>query len=300
MKTFSIVVSTILFQLALPGAILVGDEPGQLDRDSDASPRIASVSHLTVDHLRKLNGEVQEYERLRAVLELADASYQFVCNDIRDYTCTVVVRERVKGRLQSPRYLDAKVRHQRIENGKIVTPLSIYVKFKAPEEVKQREVLYVDGQNDGKLLVRNGGARLAFLVLSLDPTGRIAMHDSLYPITELGIKRLIQRIADVGKRELVYNEHTVTLRDDVKLHDRVCTRIDLTHPKRRDHFESHLARIYVDNELKIPIRYESYDWPAEGSDDPVLLAEYTYLDLKLNVGLTDADFDKTNPAYQFR
>lgn len=32
---------------------------------------------------------------------------------------------------------------------------------------------------------------------------------------------------------------------------------------------------------------------------PVLEEEYTYMDVKLNVGLTDEDFDPDNKTYQF-
>ena len=49
-----------------------------------------------------------------------------------------------------------------------------------------------------------------------------------------------------------------------------------------------------DDELQIPIRYESYDWPQKEGGQPVLLEEYTYTDLKVNVGLTDKDFDPDN------
>ncbi len=33
---------------------------------------------------------------------------------------------------------------------------------------------------------------------------------------------------------------------------------------------------------------------------PELIEAYTYLNMKLNVGLTDADFDIHNPVYRFR
>ncbi len=49
----------------------------------------------------------------------------------------------------------------------------------------------------------------------------------------------------------------------------------------------------------MPIRYEQYDWSGVAGDRPELVEQYTYLDLKLNVGLTDADFDKRNPSYSF-
>ncbi len=53
-------------------------------------------------------------------------------------------------------------------------------------------------------------------------------------------------------------------------------------------------------ELNVPIRYESYDWPTEKGGEPILVEEYTYLNLKLNNGLTDLDFDVNNPKYQFK
>jgi hypothetical protein len=49
----------------------------------------------------------------------------------------------------------------------------------------------------------------------------------------------------------------------------------------------------------MPIRYEAYDWPAQQGGQPQLLEEYTYLDVKLNQGYSDADFDVYNPQYQF-
>jgi negative regulator of sigma E activity len=81
---------------------------------------------------------------------------------------------------------------------------------------------------------------------------------------------------------------------------RPCTVIQVVHPTPRDVFRFHLARVFVDNELKLPIRYESYDWPREPSGEPRLIEEYTYLDLKLNNGFTDEDFSTRNTAYQFR
>ena len=67
--------------------------------------------------------------------------------------------------------------------------------------------------------------------------------------------------------------------------------IEVRHPVKRPHFDFHIATIFIDHELNVPIRYASYSWPTEEGGEPVLLEEYTYLDVKLNVGLTDADFD---------
>jgi hypothetical protein len=49
----------------------------------------------------------------------------------------------------------------------------------------------------------------------------------------------------------------------------------------------------------VPIRYAAWTWPEKAGEEPPLLEEYTYVDMKLNVGLTDKDFDPDNSAYNF-
>ncbi|MCS7467901.1 DUF1571 domain-containing protein [Stieleria sp. ICT_E10.1] len=40
--------------------------------------------------------------------------------------------------------------------------------------------------------------------------------------------------------------------------------------------------------------------PSEGSDQPVLQEEYIYRDLKLNVALSDEEFESDYSTYKFR
>ena len=61
-----------------------------------------------------------------------------------------------------------------------------------------------------------------------------------------------------------------------------------------------MAELSVDDELKIPVYFRSFDWPAEEGGKPRLLEEYFYKRVKLNVGLTDLDFDRHNPEYHFQ
>jgi hypothetical protein len=152
------------------------------------------------------------------------------------------------------------------------------------------------------MLVRNGGNHFAFLTVSLNPKSRLAMTGNLYPITEFGIKRLIERMIEIGTKELAYNECEVTVRENVTFanYDRPCTCIEVTHPIERDYFTYHITKVFVDEKLRLPIRHEAYDWPVPGSDTAILKEEYTYLDLKLNVGLTAKDFEADNPDYGFR
>ena len=58
-------------------------------------------------------------------------------------------------------------------------------------------------------------------------------------------------------------------------------------------------KCFIDKELNIPVRYAAYDWPAAPGEEPPLMEEYVYVNVKLNVGLSDEDFDPANQAYKF-
>jgi hypothetical protein len=82
----------------------------------------------------------------------------------------------------------------------------------------------------------------------------------------------------------------VTFFRAAKVEGRSCTRIRVMHPTPDENLNFHIANVYVDDELQVPIRVEGYGWPDGEEDDPPLLEEYTFTRLRLNVGLTDAHF----------
>jgi hypothetical protein len=173
--------------------------------------------------------------------------------------------------------------------------------FLGPDSLKGQECVYVAGQNDGKMFAHAppGTLRGKFGTVELAPNSMMAMKGQRYPITELGIRNLTSRLQEQGEKDMQYGECHVNFVSGYKVHGRPCTMIDVVHPVPRRNFIFHNAKIYIDDEWKIPIRYEAYDWPAQQGGQPQLLEEYTYLDLKLNQGYTDADFDVYNPQYQF-
>lgn len=207
--------------------------------------------------------------------------------NLKDYSATLVRRERVNGRLSGYEYVFVKIRHQ---------PFSVYVYFLAPASVKGQEVIYIAGQNQGNLLAHKANMSVT---VSLHPEGMVAMTGRNYPLTEIGLVNLVRRLVEVGQQDLQYGDCEVKYFTSAKVNKRPCTVIQVMHPTQRDVFRFHLARIFVDNELMTPIRYESYDWPREPGGEPELLEEYTYMDLKVNVGFTDEDFSVQNPEYRF-
>ena len=211
---------------------------------------------------------------------------------IQDYSATLAKRERIAGKVGDYEYMFVKLRHK---------PFSVYMYFLGPAALKGQEVLYVDGQNEGKMWAHTVGLQnTMFGTVSLKPDGPIAMRNQRYPLTELGILNLTRRLVEVGEQDVKYGECEVKFYEGAKINNRVCTCIEVVHPVPRRNFLFHLARIFVDKDFNLPIRYESFDWPKEKGGTPELLEEYTYLNLKLNNGFTDADFDLKNPNYKFR
>ncbi|MEX2119124.1 MAG: DUF1571 domain-containing protein [Pirellulales bacterium] len=210
---------------------------------------------------------------------------------VDDYSCTMVKRERINGELGEQEFMFVKVRHE---------PFSVYMYFLKPARIKGQEVIYVAGRNGGKMQAHGTGAKKLFGTLSLDPNSALAMSGNRYPITDLGLRRLLQRLIQVGQHDTQFGECDVQFLPGTKINGRDCTCIQVTHPVPRREFIFHLARIYADTEHNLPIRYEAYEWPQEPGGPPLLVEEYTYLDLKFNNGFTDADFDIRNPSYDFR
>lgn len=291
----------IMALLVLAAMPAQGDEPdSQAGRSTRAtSPAVVATSE-GAGASEKVSAQRLAQHPLQPVLELARAGYERIIGEVQDYTCELVKRERVDGQLLPQEIIFAKVRHERGDRDPAAeSPVSLYLRFQAPTHLANREILFVKTGQDDKLLVRNGGKRLAFLTLELPPTCALAMQGNRYPVTEFGIQRLVERMIELGEQELPYGECEVDIESNVLVEDMTCTKIEVCHPVRRDHFMYHLARVYIDDSTQLPVRFEAYDWPNPGSGEPVLKEEYTYRNLKLNVGLSDTDFDRTNPDYSF-
>jgi hypothetical protein len=233
-------------------------------------------------------------------MQLAGESYVFLRDRVSDYACRIVKQERIDGRLKPMEFMDAKVRHQKIVDGRQVQRPSIYLHFVGPEEMVDREVLWVEGTNGGKMVVRRGGTRFEYLTLDLDPAGDAALQYSRYPASESGMIDMVRKLVDVGTADMQYGECEVQIFNDVKVDDRSCRCVQVVHPRRRSVFLFHIVRIFIADDVPIPVRYEAYSWPVGDSEDPPLIEEYTFQDIRLNVGFADAEFQRNYPAYKFR
>jgi uncharacterized protein DUF1571 len=238
---------------------------------------------------------------LDPALKMAREALKLTQETIDDYTCTIVKRERIKGVLGDHEYMQAKVRNRKLdEAGKIKVPLSVYLKFVKPKNIEGREVVWVEGQNNNKLKAHEGGLLGRTLPsVWLDPDGALAMRGQLHPIYDIGIENLVAKLIERGEKERKFGECEVKFVPGGKINGRGCTVLVVEHPVQRPHFEFHKAEIFIDDEFKIPLRYAAYFWPAAAGGQLPVIEEYTYLNVKLNVGLKNEDFDPNNPNYSF-
>ncbi len=227
---------------------------------------------------------------LEPALRMARAAVININENIHDYSAVMVKRERVNGKLNEQEFMYIKIRHQ---------PFSVYMYFLGPEKLRGQEAIYVEGQNNGNLLGHGVGIKKIAGTVPLQPTGALAMAGQRYPITEIGFLNLTKRLVEVAEQDKQYGECEVKFYKGAKINGRSATCIQVEHPVPRKNFRFHKALVFVDDELNIPVRYEAYDWPATPGGPPQLLEEYTYTDIKLNNGFTDADFSEHNPNYHF-
>ncbi|MBL8829449.1 MAG: DUF1571 domain-containing protein [Planctomycetaceae bacterium] len=227
---------------------------------------------------------------LEDLIEPAREALKYL-QSVPDYSAKMSARERVNGTLRTA-HLEIKVREQ---------PFSVYVRHLAPKRLAGTECIYVEGQNNGKLLAHTTGLKHRLVgTLALQPDGALAMSEGRYPVTEVGLRRLVERMIRVGEKELPLGNCEVKTIPPRIINGRSCEGIEVTHPEKGDDFLYHIVRVYADPQTGVPVRFASYDWPANENEEPPLLEEYTYEDLQLNRGFTDQDFSVENPQYDFK
>lgn len=234
---------------------------------------------------------------LTAVIDYARKEQNYLRQTVADFTCRLVKRERIGGFLQDFHYIEMEVREEILVGGRPVRPLSIYLHFLGPSKVAGRKVIYVEGRNEGKMLVRNGGRHFDYVVVRIDPNGENARAESVVPITEITFTRLLGNMIEVLERHRKADPTGKNTRVEriagVKINERPCTVIRVTHPVPMEGLEFHVANVFVDDQLHVPVRVDYSDWPKYPRGPVPLIAEYTYTELKLNTSLPDAAFHRS-------
>ena len=206
------------------------------------------------------------------LLEQLRATYD---QNIQDYTMTLVKRERLAGKLSGSQVIDCRFRSE---------PFSVYLEWKQGADKAER-ILYVPGRLGPKMLARPRGAASWFVkTAKVDPKPRRAKEASLQTIDGFGwiksLDSLIEKTSSARKR----GELVEAFLDDAEYDGTETLAVEFRFPKRPEYGYGRI-KMHFSRETLLPVATFIWDWEDR------MLAEYSFLDVKVNVGLEDSDFE---------
>jgi hypothetical protein len=284
------IVSLLFLMFPVPGAVSGEDGgPQQSSAETTASEAVEreAAKFQAPEVQTAAVNEVPGEHPLLPAIEIAEHSLEAL-QSVGDYEATLTRQERIQGKLVRGTV------HLRLRE----KPFSIYLKM--GEESGGREILYIQGRNSNQMLTREGsGLKSLVGTVSMPIDAAEAMHDTRYPVTHVGMRKMLEAIIAQWKEESRYGEVDVSFYPNARLGGKSCKVIETVHPQPRRQFRFHLTRVYIDSSTRLPIRFEQHGFPLMPGGRAQLEEEYTYSDIRTNVGLTDRDFSTANPAYNF-
>lgn len=201
---------------------------------------------------------------------------------VDNYTTIFLIQERIGDKLQPESKIILKFKK----------PFMVYMKWlEGPK--KGNEILYVDGKYNNEILVRTNKWYNA-LIGSLDPHGALAMDGNRHPVTEVGIGHLVNVLVTSFRQAKEQGDALIQeFSAEATMFDRPAYKIEATFPPSKYYKDAARIILYIDKEHQLPVFITIFNEANQ------LVEKYGYQDLQLNVGLTEKDFDKANPAYKF-
>lgn len=226
-----------------------------------------------------LAGTPAATEDLTSLLMRMEAAY----TKVADYTARFTRQERVAGTLRERE--EALLKFQR--------PGRIYLRWLTGRS-KEREILFVKGRDENKVLVHQPGALSRFFTLVLAPDSPRVLRESRHPVTDVGLGRLVELLVENAGRALRQGELTLLDRGVTEEFGRRQRRIEAVLPREpAKGYYCYRVLVSVDLEWGLPVAATIFGW------DDRIVADYLYRDLRLNPGLHAIDFDPANPEYSF-
>ena len=211
---------------------------------------------------------------------------------IPDYSATFTKQERIGGDLSKLQKISLKLRHE---------PMSIYMKWRSGETGQQ--VIFVDGQNDGKMLVKAAGLKGRIGTLSLEPTSDLAMSQSRYPVMMVGLMKAAERIVEYQKAAIEKGKgFRCELREDAEFDNRPCYLCLVEYESKEYSPEYRKSEILIDKHWSMPVSVKNFTWATDAKpetiDEETLIEHYMYTDIQLQQQFADLDFSRANEDYR--
>ncbi len=216
-----------------------------------------------------------------------------------EYRAVFMKQECISGSLTDMQEIQIKVKQE---------PFSVYMQW--TKCMEGREVLYVDGQNENKMLVHLEGVQGRITgTLKLDPEGMLAMRESRHPIMEVGLKNLVLQVLDYRKKEAEKSlgSNCYCLDNQVE-YGRKCILFvtEYTTPEVSKDYRK--SMVYIDRETYLPVTVRNFGWGSSSDseltaaelDKQTLLESYSYINPTFEAPMVAADFDPDNSVYNFK
>src|SRR5262249_19637125 len=177
--------------------------------------------------------------------------------------------------------------------------------WKAPKERASRKLSYPVKDGDSYDITRmlfKDPALLALIKVRIPIDESISRGESRHTVAEAGLKYLVEEFCKSWEAEMPLGIAQVTIQDgEVKIHldkediVRQCRVITTTHDLKdrgRKEIRYYRSQVYLDKETGMLFRAQNFDWPrSEGDMQGFLVEDYTYLNMRTNIGLTNKDFE---------
>lgn len=276
-------------------------------RATEAAPAAAMASIATTPHNSAAINTTAAAEagssdadpviaRLKQKVALLEQGRQFL-KECPDYTAVFSKQELVGNQLLDLQDIYLKCRHQ---------PFSLYLLWLSGDE--GREVLYVDGENDGRMIVHGGGWKARLPALTISPESSLAMQESRYPVTKAGLLGTIDITLDVHAEDLAKGRlKNCTQLEDQEFDGRLCTAFLTEYKDAQISPTYRKSLVLIDKEWNVPLYMRNFGWPNAGDsstgeelDEATLIEFYTFTEIEFRQQLATSDFDRNNEEYLFK
>ncbi len=276
----------------LVGCALVALFCWQFGRDPDPSPAGSTLVRSVIPpalaaptplpDLTISNDELAATDPL-GFLRSALQRYQ---KSVSDYTCTFTKQERIRGKLGQEQQMQVRFREM---------PFSVMMEWtRNPDQAKR--VLYVQGQwqnDDGEDLAKiepqGAIARLLVRSVALPINGSAARAQSRRTIDQFGFGNALKLIIDYASLAIANGKGTLVYEGAGEVDGRKTWIFKRTLPYTADggQWPDRILIVHIDREWLLPLACYTFADDARRT----VLARYEFSGVRLNTGLTSADFD---------
>lgn len=212
--------------------------------------------------------------------------------EVTDYECVMVKQEQLPSGMSKEQEIKVKFRHE---------PYSVYMEWQRNQDQASR-VIYVKGRwsdltaedpNDRELAVAQPGVIARIFVKSVKRPihGQLAKKTSRRCIDDFGFQKTLDRLIAVSELAKANGELSLVFHGESQFDNRPVwvLRRRLPYDGEGGTYPDRIAEILIDKEYRVPVAIYCY---SEIDRHPRnLIAKYEYRSIRMQVGLTEKDFE---------